>query len=41
MWLNVKVSESVKKKLDSIKIHPRQSYNEVIENLIEEHDAKG
>ncbi len=27
------VSEETKKKLDKIKIHPRQSYNEIIDEL--------
>lgn len=35
MWKTIKISESIKKKLDKLKIHPRQSYGEVIGKLIE------
>jgi predicted CopG family antitoxin len=31
----IRVSRETKKKLDSIKVHPRQSYDEVIRKLIE------
>jgi predicted transcriptional regulator len=30
----IRVSEETKKKLDEIKIHPRQTYDEVIRKLI-------
>lgn len=33
--LNIKISQNVKNKLDQRKIHPRQSYNEVIEILLD------
>jgi hypothetical protein len=35
MWKSIKVSEETKKMLDELKVHPRQSYNEVIRRLIE------
>jgi len=35
MWKTIKISDNLKKKLDKLKIHPRQSYGEVIGNLIE------
>ena len=31
----IKINISTKEKLDKLKTHPRQSYNEVINNLIE------
>ena len=33
----MKIKPEVKIKLDSLKIHPRQSYSEVINELIKEH----
>ncbi|MCP8315537.1 MAG: hypothetical protein H3Z51_01555 [archaeon] len=33
----IKVSEETKKVLDEIKIHPRETYEDVIKRLIEEH----
>ncbi|MBS7610692.1 hypothetical protein KEJ27_00540 [Candidatus Bathyarchaeota archaeon] len=35
MWKSIKVKEETKKKLDELKVHPRQSYDEVINRLIE------
>lgn len=32
---SIRVKDSVRIKLDSLKIHPNQSYNELIERLIE------
>ena len=29
---SIKISEQLKQKLDELKIHPNQSYNEVIDN---------
>jgi len=34
-YANMKVLFSVKKKLDTVKIHPRQTYSEIISQLIE------
>jgi len=34
MWKSIKVKDETKKKLDELKIHPRQSYDEVINKLI-------
>ncbi|MEM0076809.1 MAG: antitoxin VapB family protein [Thermoproteota archaeon] len=34
MWKSIKVKEETKKKLDKLKVHPRQSYDEVINRLI-------
>jgi predicted CopG family antitoxin len=34
MWKSVKIKEDTKKMLDELKIHPRQSYDEVIKKLI-------
>lgn len=33
----MKIKPEVKEKLNSLKIHPRQSYSEVIDELIKEH----
>jgi len=35
MWKSIKVKEETKKKFDELKMHPRQSYDEVIRGLIE------
>jgi predicted CopG family antitoxin len=35
MWKSIKVKEETKKLLDELKVHPRQSYDEVIRRLIE------
>ncbi len=35
MWKSLRIREKTKKMLDRLKIHPRQSYDEVIRNLIE------
>ena len=35
MWKTIKIKEDTKKKLDRLKIHPRQSYDEVIVKMIE------
>lgn len=35
MATTIQVTEQVKRELDEFKIHPRQSYNETIEDLIE------
>ncbi|MEA2089534.1 MAG: hypothetical protein U9O89_02085 [Thermoproteota archaeon] len=35
MWKSIKIKEDTKRMLDELKIHPRQSYNEVIRELIE------
>jgi len=35
MWKTIKISDSLKKRMDKLKVHPRQSYGEVIEKLIE------
>jgi len=32
----IKINELLKKRLDKIKVHPRQSYAEVLEKLLEE-----
>ena len=32
----IRVDEDVKKILDSIKIHPRETYNDILKRLIEE-----
>jgi len=34
MWKSIKIKEKTKKELDKLKIHPRQSYDEVIINLV-------
>lgn len=34
METTIRLNNSVKKKLDSIKIHPRESYNEVIARMV-------
>jgi len=34
MWKSIKIKEDTKKALDRLKIHPRQSYDEVIKELI-------
>jgi len=31
----IKIDEKIKKKLDKLRIHPRQGYGEIINNLIE------
>lgn len=36
MWKSIKIKEKTKKKLDGLKIHPRQSYDEVIGKLIDQ-----
>lgn len=36
----IRISKIIKKILDKLKVHPRQSYDEIIEKLAEEHDAK-
>lgn len=33
-WSVIRIKVETKKKLEELKIHPRQSYNEVIEKLI-------
>lgn len=38
--LNVKVSERTKERLDVVKIHPRQTYNEVIRILLDLYESK-
>lgn len=38
--LNVKVTEKIKERLDSTKVHHRETYNEVIKRLLDEHDAR-
>ena len=35
-YKQIRITDKVKKKLDNLKIHPRQSYNEIINDLIEE-----
>ena len=35
MWKSIKIKEETKKMLDKLKVHPRQSYDEVIRKLIE------
>ncbi|MHA1364585.1 MAG: DUF7557 family protein [Candidatus Freyarchaeota archaeon] len=35
MWKSIKIREETKKMLDKLKVHPRQSYDEVIRKLIE------
>ena len=35
MWKSIKISDKVKERLDKIKIHRNQSYNEVIEQLMD------
>jgi len=32
----IKVSEEIKKALDSLKIHPRETYNDVLVRLLKE-----
>lgn len=36
MATTIQVSNSIKKKLDQMKVHKRESYNEVIENMLED-----
>lgn len=36
MWKSIKIKEKTKKKLDDLKVHPRQSYDEVIWRLIDQ-----
>lgn len=36
----IRLSEETKKRLDSLKVHPRQSYEEVINKLVDEHNKK-
>jgi predicted DNA-binding protein len=36
-YTSIKLPLNLKKKLDSLKIHPRQSYNDLIKNLIEKY----
>jgi predicted CopG family antitoxin len=33
----MKISEEAKKRLDALKVHPKQSYDEVIRMLLNEH----
>jgi len=35
MWKSIRIREETKKMLDELKIHPRQSYDEVIRKLAE------
>jgi predicted CopG family antitoxin len=37
MWKSIKIKEETKKMLDELKVHPRQSYDEVIRELIGRH----
>jgi predicted CopG family antitoxin len=37
MWKSIKIKEKTKKMLDELKVHPRQSYDEVIRELIGRH----
>ncbi len=37
-WTTIKVDVDVKKRMDKLKIHPRQSYNEVIEILLDHYE---
>ena len=39
MKKTIKLSDKVKKKLDKLKVHPRQPYDEVIEMLINRYYA--
>jgi len=32
----IRISSEIKKRLDDLKVHPRQSYNEIIEQIIEQ-----
>jgi predicted DNA-binding protein len=41
MNTTVKMSIETKKRLDSLKIHPRETYDDVIKRLIEEHGGRG
>ena len=40
MKKTIQIDENIKKKLDELKIHPRQSYNEIIEMLVGNHDRQ-
>jgi predicted CopG family antitoxin len=40
MWKSIKIKEKTKKVLDKLKIHSRQSYDEVIRNLIKKCEGK-
>lgn len=40
MWKSIKIKEGTKKKLDKLKVHPRQSYDEVIEVLMDKASGK-
>jgi predicted CopG family antitoxin len=40
MWKSIKLKEKTKKKLDKLKVHSRQSYDEVITNLIKKWEGK-
>ncbi len=37
MWKSIKIKEETKQLLDKLKVHPRQSYDEIIRRLIEEY----
>ena len=37
----IKVSAEVKRKLDSLKVHPRETYEDVIRRLIEFYERSG
>ena len=37
----IKISEKLKKELDKIKVHPRQSYEEIISELVKFIKSKG
>ena len=39
-FIQMKVKQDVREGLKKLKIHPRQSYNEIIEILINEHNLK-
>jgi len=37
----IKVSAEVKRKLDSLKVHPRETYEDVIRRLIDSYERSG
>jgi len=40
MWKSIKIKQETKEKLDKLKIHKRQPYDEVIDKLITSYTKK-
>jgi len=38
---SIKISEATKKGLDTLKVHPRETYDDVISRLVEEKEKEG